>query len=70
MEILEIFYLVLIIFTIIIGTLLSIVLVKLIKVLNMLVEIANYYAKVKQILSLYSHIPHIIKDKIKSFFSH
>jgi hypothetical protein len=44
--------------------LLIIVLLRVLKILNVLVEFANIYIKIKQIISLYSHIPQIFKDKV------
>ena len=66
----------LIFFTIVIWTLssiflvlLSIILIKSIKILNTLNEIAWYYENVKQLIWIYSQIPLIIKDYIKWLFS-
>lgn len=64
-SILEVLYIVLILFTTIIWTLLSIVLYKLIKVLNVLMEIVEIYNKFRQIFLLYSQIPDLILDYIK-----
>lgn len=66
--ILEIWYIILIVFTVFLGTLLSIILVKVIKILDVAEEIASYYTKVKKVISVYNHIPNIIQEKIKSFF--
>lgn len=66
----------LIFFTIIIWTLssiflvlLSVILVKSIKILNTLNEIAWYYENVKQLIWIYSQIPSILKDYVKWLFS-
>lgn len=67
MQTIEILYVVLIIFTTVIWTLLSIVLYKTIKILNTLQEIIEIYNKVKQVLDIYSQIPEIILDYIKWF---
>jgi len=64
-SILEILYIVLIFFTTIIWTLLSIVLYKLIKVLNVFMEIVKIYNKFKQMFLLYSQIPNLILDYVK-----
>lgn len=65
MEVLDILYITLTIFTILIGTLFSIVLYKLIKVLDTLMEIVEVYNKVKQILAIYSQIPDAIFEYFK-----
>lgn len=65
MEIIEILYITLTLFTFIIGTLLSIVLYKLIKILNVAMEIVEIYNKAKHIMMLYSQIPDIIFDSFK-----
>lgn len=64
-SILEVLYIVLILFTTIIWTLLSIVLYKLIKVLNVLMEIVEIYNKFRQIFLLYAQIPDLILDYVK-----
>ncbi len=63
-SILEVLYIVLILFTTIIWTLLSIVLYKLIKVLNVFMEIVEIYNKFRQIFLLYSQIPDLILDYV------
>ncbi|MGE4443765.1 MAG: hypothetical protein AB7E37_02085 [Candidatus Altimarinota bacterium] len=65
METLDILYITLTFFTIVIGTLFSIVLYKLIKVLNVLMEIIEIYNKAKQVMALYAQIPDIIFDYLK-----
>lgn len=65
METLDILYITLTFFTIVIGTLFSIVLYKLIKVLNVLMEIIEIYNKAKQVMALYSQIPDIVFDYFK-----
>lgn len=65
LNIIEVLYITLILFTSVIGTLLSIVLYKLIKVLNVLMEIVEVYNRVRQIVMLYSQIPDIIFSYIK-----
>lgn len=65
MEVLDILYITLTIFTILIGTLFSIVLYKLIKVLDTLMEIVEVYNKLKQILAIYSQIPDAIFEYFK-----
>jgi len=61
---LDILYITLSIFTAIIGTLLAIVLFKVIKILNPVLEIVDYYNQFKQYLSTYKAIPWIVKEKI------
>lgn len=63
---LQILYIVLILFTIIVGTLLSIVLFKIIKILNTLEEIIDIYNKAKQIVNIYSQIPEILLTYFKN----
>jgi len=66
--ILEALYIVLIVFTSIIGTLLVIALVKVIRILSVVDEITSYYTKIKQILKRYESIPSSVKEAIKSKF--
>ena len=61
---LDILYIVLSIFTAIVGTLLSIVLYRVIKILTPVMEIVGYYNQVKEYLAMYAKIPGMIKDKI------
>ena len=65
LQIIDMLYITLIIFTSIIWTLLTIVLLRLIKVLNMATEIVDFYNKIKQILSAYKNIPSIFKEKVQ-----
>ena len=64
---LETLYIVVIFFTTLVWTLLSIVLFKLLKVLNTLTEIVELYNNVKSILWLYSQIPEMIFWFLKDF---
>lgn len=66
LTILEVLYIVLILFTTIVWTLLSIVLYKLIRVLNTLEEIVTIYDNIKNILTLYSKIPDMVFSYIKN----
>lgn len=68
LTILEILYIVLIVFSSIIGTLIIIALIRLIKILGPIVEIANFYNKIKWIFAYYSHIPEIVKESLKEKF--
>ena len=69
LQVLDILYITLIVFTTIIGTLLTIVLLRLLKVLWMATEIVDYYNKIKQIFSAYQKIPEMVKQKVKEFIS-
>jgi len=66
---LDVLYIFLMVFTGIIWTLLTIVLLRLIKILWVIQEITWYYEKLKQLLNVYSRIPEIIKETIKEKFS-
>jgi len=61
---LDILYISLSIFTWIIGTLLAIVLFRVIKILWPVMEITGYYNKIKEYLTLYKQVPEIIKEKV------
>ncbi len=61
---LDILYIVLSIFTAIIGTLLAIVLFRVIKILTPVLEIVDYYNQFKSYIASYKAIPGIIKEKI------
>ncbi len=61
---LDILYIVLSLFTVIIWTLISIVLFKFIKILKPVLEIVNYYDTFKIYLEWYKSIPAIIKEKM------
>jgi len=66
---LDVLYIVLTIFTVIIGTLLAVVLYRVIKILWPITEMVWYYKQVKAYLSLYAQIPLIVKEKILEFIS-
>lgn len=61
---LELLQLVATFFLIIIGTLLTLALVRVNKILKVWVEIAWYYENMKQLFIYYSMVPYVIKDKI------
>ena len=65
--ILEILYITLIIFLIVIWTLLSIALVKFIRILNVLEEWVDIYQKIKQVMAIYEQIPTMLLEKAKDF---
>ncbi len=67
LQIIDILHLLLIIFTSIIGTLLVLVLLRVMKVLWMATEIVAFYEKIKQILSAYKQIPDLMKEKAKEY---
>lgn len=69
LEVLDILYITLIIFTTIIGTLLTLVLMRVMKALWMVMEIVDFYNKIKEIISAYKQIPDILKDKAKDFMT-
>ena len=62
---LEILYAALIFFTIIVGSLLSIILWKLLKIVSTIEEITHLYNQVKEIISLYKQIPEFIVELVK-----
>ncbi|MCD5385251.1 hypothetical protein LRZ95_01130 [Candidatus Gracilibacteria bacterium] len=64
LTILDILYLVLIVFSAIIGTLLIIVLIRIYKILGPMVEILEIYNKIKSIFQAYANIPETIKNKV------
>ncbi len=64
LSILELLYLVLTFFLVIVGTLLTLVLLRVFKVLSVWVEISNYYWQWKKIFTYYSQVPYVVKDKI------
>jgi hypothetical protein len=69
LSILELLYLVLTFFLIIVGTLLTLVLLRTLKILAVGVELANYYWEAKKLLIYYSQVPFVIKDKIFDYFA-
>lgn len=66
MELLDILYIVLIIFTVIIWSLLSIVLYRILKILDIMMEILAIYNKVKAIAHMYWQIPEFAVEYIKN----
>lgn len=68
-SILELLYLVLTFFIVIIGTLLTLVLLRTLKILAVGVEVADYYWQVKKLLTYYSQVPFVLKDKIFDYFA-
>ena len=62
LTILELLYVFLIAFVAVIGVLLSIVLIKVIKILWTVNEITGYYDKAKVMLTNYSKVPNSVKD--------
>jgi hypothetical protein len=61
---LDILYIVLSIFTTIIGTLLAIVLFRVIKIMWPVLEMLWYYEQLKSYLSAYAQIPSMVKEKV------
>lgn len=68
-SILELLYLVLTFFLVIIWTLLALVLLRLLKILKVWVELAEYYENMKQVIIYYSMVPYVIKDRIFEYFA-
>ncbi len=68
LTILEILYLVLIVFSSIIWTLLIIVLMRVLKILWPVMEIVEFYNKIKQIFKAYASIPEQIKESVMDIF--
>lgn len=66
--ILEALYIVLIVFTSIIWTLLVVVLIKVIRIVSVIDEITSYYTKIKRIINNLDNIPASVKEAIKSKF--
>lgn len=64
LTILEALYIVLIVFSSIIWTLLILVLVRVLKILWPIVEIAEFYEKIKKIFWIYANIPSILKEQV------
>lgn len=62
---LDLLYISLTMFTVILWTLLTIVLIRVIKILGPVMEIVWFYNKIKEIFSAYSQIPDMVKDKVK-----
>ncbi len=68
LTILEILYLVLIVFSSIIWTLLIVLIIRVLKILWPVMEIVEFYNKIKQIFSAYASIPEQIKDSVMDIF--
>ncbi len=66
--ILEALYIVLIVFTSIIWTLLVITLIKVVRIISVVDEITSYYTKIKKVISSYESIPSTVKEAIMSKF--
>jgi hypothetical protein len=64
LTILELLYLVLTLFAIIIGTLLTLVLIRVLKILKVGTELADMYFSIKGILANISLVPEILRRKI------
>lgn len=65
LTILEILYIVLIMFSSIIWTLIILVLVRVFKILWPVMEVVEFYNKIKQIFAAYASIPDKIKEHAK-----
>ena len=64
LTILEILYIVLIMFTSIIWTLLALVLTKVLRILGPITEVVEMYNKIKHFFKAYANIPETIKEKV------
>jgi hypothetical protein len=69
LSILDLLYLVLTFFLVIVGTLLTLVLLRTLKILAVWVELADYYWQVKKLFTYYSQVPFVIKDKIFDYLA-
>ena len=65
LTILEILYIVLIMFSSIIWTLLVLVLIRVLKILWPVMEMLELYNKIKSVFQAYANIPDMIKEKVK-----
>lgn len=64
----ELLYLVLTFFLVIIGTLLTLVLLRTLKILKVWVELADYYNNMKKLFVYYASASFVMKDKIFEYF--
>lgn len=69
LEIIDILHITLIVFSTIIGTLLVLILIRVMKVLWVAMEIVWFYNKIKQIITAYKQIPDMVKEKAKEFMT-
>ncbi|MDD2908116.1 MAG: hypothetical protein PHH98_05785 [Candidatus Gracilibacteria bacterium] len=69
LTILEVLYIVLIVFSSIIGTLLVLVLIRVLKILGPVMELLEIYNKIKSIFAAYASIPDKIKDFAKDYIN-
>jgi len=69
LTILEILYIVLIMFSSIIWTLLIVVLIRVLRILWPITELVDFYNKIKQIFAAYASIPDKIKEHAKDMMS-
>ncbi|MCD5375283.1 hypothetical protein LR010_02395 [Candidatus Gracilibacteria bacterium] len=68
-SILELLYLVLTFFLVVIGTLLTLVLIRVFKILSVGIEITNYYWQMKNLLNSYAQASFVLKDKIFDYIA-
>jgi len=64
LSILDLLRLVLTFFLVVIGTLLTIAMLRVLRILKVWVELADYYDEVKKVIVYYAMVPYVIKDKI------
>ncbi len=65
LEIIDILHLVLIMFSSIIGTILILILLRIMRILGPITELIDFYNKIKQVVLLYKHIPELVKEKVQ-----
>ena len=68
-SILELLYLVATFFLVIIGTLITVSLIRVNKILRVWTELADYYQNMKKVFMAYSMVPYVIKDKIFDYIA-
>lgn len=66
---LELLQLVATFFLIVIGTLVTLTLLRLNKILKMWVELVGYYENMKELFIYYSMVPYIMKDKLFEYIA-
>jgi hypothetical protein len=64
LSILDLLRLVLTFFLVVIGTLLTIAMLRILRILKVWVELADYYDEVKKVIVYYAMVPYVLKDKI------
>lgn len=65
----DLFFLVAAGFLLVIGTLLTLVLLRALRILKVIEDVAGYYWMIKQYLGYYSSVPASMKQKVTQYFS-